>query len=205
MAFIPVADTAMVEVRFRLHSQRIENTLYFKFGGAVSQSDLDGLTAAISTWVTSKYLQMLTSSQSLVYVENYATLLTTATGYTSTNTTGTGATGQTAGAGLPGSVCLAVSFRTAERGRSGRGRNYVSGWATGAVSGNQFTSASAGYAVATYQDLITSPITGWTWVVVSRFTAGAPRVNGVTLPITNVVVTDLNVDSQRRRLTGRGL
>jgi hypothetical protein len=43
-----------------------------------------------------------------------------------------------------------------------------------------------------------------TWVVVSRFSGGVERVTGVTTPVVQAAYHDLNLDSQRRRLTGRG-
>jgi hypothetical protein len=44
----------------------------------------------------------------------------------------------------------------------------------------------------------------WVWVVASRITNGAPRVTGLSQPVTSWLVVDLAVDSQRRRLNGRG-
>jgi hypothetical protein len=41
-------------------------------------------------------------------------------------------------------------------------------------------------------------------VVVSRYHLGAPRVTGIATPVITYLATDNNVDSQRRRLTGRG-
>jgi hypothetical protein len=43
-----------------------------------------------------------------------------------------------------------------------------------------------------------------TWCVVSRHLDGLPRDIGITRKITTVILTDLTIDSQRRRLPGRG-
>jgi len=46
---------------------------------------------------------------------------------------------------------------------------------------------------------------GADWVVVSRFHDNAPRTAGVVSFINAATVVDATVDSQRRRLPGRGL
>jgi hypothetical protein len=53
-------------------------------------------------------------------------------------------------------------------------------------------------------------LTDGTWVIASRFSGvdgdgkPIPRAVGVTTPVTSVVIVDGIVDSQRRRLPGRG-
>ena len=54
-------------------------------------------------------------------------------------------------------------------------------------------------------------VAGYTWVVASRFSGvdaegdPIPRAAGITTPITTVLIVDNLVDSQRRRLSGRGI
>jgi len=58
---------------------------------------------------------------------------------------------------------------------------------------------------AAYNDLRSLPFDNpWEHCVISRFNAGAPRTTGVATKVTSCVVVDPYVDSQRRRLTGRG-
>lgn len=203
MAFIPVPNTAMVETRFTLFGQNIENTLYFENVAAPALADLEALATFMDNWVSVEFLQTFVG-QDLIYREVFVTDLTTALSPTAANATNAGDVGAVAAAALPGGSCLAISFRSAGRGRSSRGRNYVSAipetYAGGNVVGPSFASAL----VTAYSVLISAPPADWTWVVVSRYTNNAPRAAGVTYPITSVVATNLDIDSQRRRLTGRG-
>jgi hypothetical protein len=84
----------------------------------------------------------------------------------------------------------------------------VEGQTTGA---NQIDSATAAAFVDAYSLLLDfGQDIGASWVVVSRFSGvdangdPIPRAAGVTTPITSVLVVDNIVDSQRRRLPGRG-
>jgi hypothetical protein len=105
-----------------------------------------------------------------------------------------------------------VSFRTDLRGRSFRGRNYVIGLTEDMVDGNSLEAGVSEPWRLAYAHLGTLVADiDWTWVVVSRFSGVSgsppeptPRVAGVTTPITSVVVVDQFIDSQRRRLSGRG-
>jgi hypothetical protein len=132
--------------------------------------------------------------------------LSTQTSPTVTVTTGLPITGTNTSDPLPNHVALCVSFRTNGRGRSARGRNYVSGFGEDAASGNTFSGTIANPIAQGYAALINSATytLDWEWVVYSRYENGDPRTEALIAPVDNVVLTDLVVDSQRRRLPGRG-
>lgn len=203
MAFIPVLNTAMCELRFTLFGQQIENVLYFEHTGSISTLDLQNLATALDLWVANYYL-LAGLSQDIAYREVFVTDLTTATSPTASASVNAGDIGTLTQPSLPGGTCIVASFRTAGRGRSSRGRNYISGLGESTVTGNQVALVITTQFITAYEELINNPPTDWQWVVVSRYTGGNPRASGVTEPITSVTFTDLNVDSQRRRLTGRG-
>jgi hypothetical protein len=203
MVFVDVPNTAQIEMRGTLHGERVENTLYFnRDTGTIDQTILDALTAFMAAEYDLAWEDVLPSAY--VHSEVYGTDLTSATSFASTNTDQAGNPGALSGASLPGGTTFAISFRTANRGRSGRGRNYWPGLMEADVTGNLLSAGAADSFLAVYQRLIDSPPTGWTWGVVSRYHNGAPRSTGIFQPITNVIYTDLAVDSQRRRLAGRG-
>ena len=86
-----------------------------------------------------------------------------------------------------------------------RGRNYIVGLAEDVVSGNSVTPGFAAAVTAAYTALITATGAGpWLWVVVSRYSNGAPRSQGLAQAVNAALLTDTNIDSQRRRLSGRG-
>jgi hypothetical protein len=210
MPFVPVADTAMIEVRMLYDAQKVENTLYVENLSAWSLDLLTGLANNIRDWWDGAYSPNVANSVALR--EIVCTDLTTEAGLQTTlgggGLVGTGGVG-----GLPGNVSLAVSFHTGLRGRNFRGRNYVVGIPEGFRSGISGVTPDYGALwVASYTGLIAAALApDQTWVVVSRFSGisgtpprPTPRAAGVTTPVTSVVVTDLGLDSQRNRLPGRG-
>jgi len=203
MAFIPVPDTALVEIRGTYFGQEIENTLYFEKVGGYISADLADLAALVRAWFFDEMLPILT--EDYIFREVVATDISTESGAIVFNTAETGETGAIASPGMPGNVCLAVSFRTGQAGRSYRGRNFISGLTEAAVDGNTLNETYRTAFGAAYSALLTVlEDTDFVWGVVSRFTAGAPRVVGVITQIISVLVVDAFIDSQRRRLTGRG-
>jgi hypothetical protein len=102
-------------------------------------------------------------------------------------------------------VTFCLSLRTEASGRSFRGRKYVAGVPQTKVAGNQIVSAWAGDILTAMNDLIAVlSALNQVLTVVSRVADGIDRITAVTTAVANVTYTDLNIDSQRRRLTGRG-
>ena len=204
MAFIPVANTAMIELVYEgPEGQTCENTMYFN-GGAMDLAGLGALVDAVTTLVTDNILPLLHSAVSLVRV--VGTLLDVLDGLQVISTTGLPASGGETGGMLPSNVSFALSFRSASRGRSARGRNYVYGIPSAAQDTTDSLNSTYVSALvdAWSAVLFGTTETGWEPVVVSRFTAGAPRTAGVTFAITSVVATDTGIDTMRRRLAGHG-
>lgn len=203
MAFIPVPDTVLIEIRGLWNSQQVENTLYFEKDSAVNETDLVSLTQQVIDW----WQVELSPYMSIAFILNEVkgTLLDSDTAPTYTNSIPGGSTGEATTEVLPGNVAACITFRTAGRGRSSRGRNYLAGLTVEFVNGNLFTVGYTGGVSAAYATLA-SVVTGLDFrhVVVSRYNNNAPRVTGETFPVTSWSFTDLNVDSQRRRLNGRG-
>jgi len=204
MAFIPVLDTVEAEMIMELFGQRIENTLYFHKDGGFTPADMVNLGESLQVWWGAQYNSIVTEDLALVDV--IVTDLTSDTAPSIAVPAPPGTIGLVAPPTAPGSVCATISFRTAGRGRSSRGRNYISGIAEASIVGNDFTGTYAGFLVDVYDYLLVpANLPGDVeWVVVSRYHDNAPRLAGITQLITSVIVTDTAVDSQRRRLRGRG-
>jgi hypothetical protein len=206
MAFIPGTRVALAEVRGELDSQRVENTLYFRITENWTGSLLQELADGVRDWYVANILPNICAAFELREV--VATDLTSNTGPTATSVPATATFGSNTGEPAPSNVAVTVSFRTAGRGRSSRGRNYVMAIPNTVIAVNTITSDYAQALVDGYTALLESSIAIGTgeaiWGVFSRFHNNAPRTEGVFSPITRVVVVDLTVDSQRRRLPGRG-
>lgn len=202
MAFIPVSNVCLVETRMTYDEQKIENTLYFQFDAAPDETSMTELATDIMDWWTGHYKNIVVNAVELRSV--VVTDLSTDSGpqVTLPADEAIGAAGTSP---LPANVALSVSFRTSQRGRSFRGRNYVSGLPVSALVGpNEFSPTFLTAVTSTYE-AIPDGITGTQiWGVVSRFHNKAPRTAGVFTPITTVVMVDNIADSMRRRLPGRG-
>lgn len=204
MPFVPALGVAQVELRCLQEGQRVENTLYFYLGANPVDSDFEDLNAQIAIWWENAIAPLVVTTLSLV--EIYTTDLSSQFAPTFSLTAGLPAQGENAGSALPNNNTLAISFRTNGRGRSSRGRNYLLGLSDAGITANEVDVAYAQQFVTAYNQLLPAGgvITPGIWGVLSRYTNGQPRAQGLFQPITNVVVTDYVVDSQRRRLPTRG-
>lgn len=112
----------------------------------------------------------------------------------------TGNAGGVSGVQAAGNAAAVLSWRTANIGRSFRGRTYLGGMAAASLTSAQFLDptfaanmAAAGVALIDALDGIGAKL-----AVLSRFAAGVLRVTGLLTEIISVIV-DTKVDSQRKR------
>lgn len=109
--------------------------------------------------------------------------------------------GAVTGNPLPNNVTLAISLRTGYAGRAYRGRVFHVGLAESMVSINDVVAPWNADIPAAYYNLIgIAAGDDFTWGVASYFLDGQPRQFGIITPITNCVLVDNIVDTQRRRL-----
>jgi len=117
-------------------------------------------------------------------------------------------TGSSAGSALPSSVSIAIKKSTAGLGRSARGRWYWPVAAGSNLAGSDTVTAgliaAATSALADFCTQIETTIAGSECGVVSYRSGGVQRAAGLFQPIVAWSVSDAIVDSQRRRLAGRG-
>lgn len=107
---------------------------------------------------------------------------------------------------LPNNCALCVTKMTAARGKSARGRFYIPGLPTNERTGvNRMQPTWIGSMTGALDDFFAALTTaGYTPLIVSRVTAGADRGSGLVQVMTQYRIYDSVVDSQRRRLPGRG-
>lgn len=205
MAFIPVPNTVKCDVIGQIFGQIISNTLYFSPGEEVLPSVVIELAGAVADWATTRLCAVLSEDYSFLRVE--ATDITEEGLASFTSVDGAGTPGSDPDPAAPAGTCVAVSFRTGLGGRSYRGRNYVSGISKVSCIGNQCATTKADDIVAQYallNDDIQAVLPLMQHVVASRYHLNAPRVTGIVTPVLTYLVTNYDIDSQRRRLTGRG-
>lgn len=200
MPFIPVPGVVQCNFRATYLSVPVENVLNFLTTETpVTPSLVQAIAEeALTEWVN-EVVPNLSSSYSLREV--HAADQSSATGSIFTAVPLAPVPGGQGGDPEPGNVAFCVSLRTAQRGRSFRGRTYFCGLTSGETNGNIFNADRAALLVGALEFIRENMIAvGGQLVVVSRFSGGAPRATGIATPVTAIFNVDLRVDSQRRRL-----
>jgi len=201
-AFIPVPNVAKVTMHYQLNLQEVENVHYFQKGDSWSSADLTDLTNVIEgAWVDNIMPQQPADLQ-LKYIE--AVDQERAGSFFDRRRVDT--FGGLAQVSLPGNVTLSIKFDGGLVGRSHRGRMYWLQLAESQVVGDLVQTTPLGQILggveAFFEDIKASALAP-DHVVVSYCQEGAWLTEGDTTVITSYS-SDGIVDSQRRRLTGRG-
>jgi hypothetical protein len=204
MPFIPAVNTARVSLQCNLDGQNMINTTWFKHrAGAITLTNLEDLGAGMNDWFAGSILPSLGDAVQFLgcvvydYTSDFAPAV---------NVPVLGAFGLDTALMMPNNAAFCVKFLTGGRGRSSRGRNYISGFTNDSRDGlNHVSAAFADAMVAAYNAILALPLDAdWEWSVASFHTAGAPRAAALVQPIVGAAYTDTIIDSQRRRLPGRG-
>jgi hypothetical protein len=178
------------------------NDLSFVNSAGVTELNLFNLVSDMLTWFTGTLAPQLSHDWSTTRV--VGTDLSNPVGpriEASSNTPG-GVSAEAA----PNNVAACVSLRTAQRGRSGHGRNYIPALPNTLVDLNTLDSAFATNLLIAYSALIGagSFSAGWQLCIVSRETGGAARPVPITIPVTGVTFVTNKVKSMRSREVGHG-
>lgn len=204
MPFVPVPNTAAAELVYAQQGQVAENTLYFRNDGGWTPELLVTLASSLIDWWTAFMATNVSNQTELIKVT--ARDLTASDGATAEVAPSTPLLGTQTGDPLPANCAYCVTFITGVAGRSFRGRNYVTGLVDAQANASIIQPAARTAIINAYQELqaaVEGDIPGAVWAVVSRFAEGAARSEGLATTITGVV-GDIIMDSQRRRLPGRG-
>jgi len=202
MTYQAVPGACQIELFFTQDSQLMENVFHAQKGTEYSLADFVTLWDNVRTWVTDEWADVAVDDCSCVGAK--FTDLSSETGVVYEPTLGSPLPGGILTPGLPTNVTVAVSWKTALRGRSYRGRTYHCGLAEESTLDSQLNVANIATITAAYEALLTHISAGGSVLsVVSRVNNKTLRAEGIATPVTSVRV-DSNLDSQRRRLPGRG-
>jgi len=202
VAFVPFENCLKVEQVFLWDSQYCENVFHVQKDSAWTTVDMQNQAISfINAWNSLWKANMSTTCQ-LVNIK--CTDLTSEFAPGIEYATGLPITGTSGGAALPNVVTVAVKWVTALRGRSYRGRTYHIGLLETHVLDNQVTTAALTLLNAYYLQIWGGvPIAGANLVVASRIQGGVERTEGLMTEIIGFQI-DRGIDTQRRRLPGRG-
>lgn len=204
MAFVPAPNIIQLEMRQLMEGQHIESRIMVDNLAAPDAAALEAAAIAAWNWWEENLAPQLTVAVQLVEV--LATDMGAIDGGQFTYAPDTTTTGVLAGPTLPNEVAICLSLRTASRGRSARGRMYISGIPdSGRDSPNTISPTYASNISAAGDALLAAFASTPRLVIVSYITGGAPRVGGpVYYVVTSALLTDRVLDSQRRRRPGIG-
>jgi len=107
--------------------------------------------------------------------------------------------------GLPACCCARIEFTTGLEGKWYNGRNYLPWIPRSQVARSHINPEWLESVRTRYSGMISFASTrGWDWVVPSRRLGGLPRTEGITTPITEVVIPDNRVRTWRQRISRFG-
>lgn len=203
MPFVGAPDTVRATLEFVWAGQIVAITISVKKPTGWDSTDYDDLNDALRSWWTSS-LKGRMSDRAVLQKINILDL-SSPTAPSIEYPVTPPEPGSVVIASVPNNTSLVTSFKTDLRGRSYRGRAYM----VGIPISDTLNSVTATTTYATNMTLVwlalTAALTALSMqhVVVSRYTNNAPRLVADVTPITEYF-TEVNLDSQRRRLAGRG-
>lgn len=202
MVFVPVPNVASFELVQSASNQVVENVYNVSNTEPWTNASLETVCGMFKTWWDGQLKSLTPNTNQLIKIVGKDQ--SSQDGPFCEYTTGLPIIGTATGPAEPNSVTVAVKWTTAKRGRSYTGRTFHIGLQEGQVVQNSLETAALPYLLAAYQNLLTLFFeTSFTFVVVSRYHDHAPRVTGVATPVLACSI-DPYIDSQRRRLNGRG-
>jgi len=203
MGFVPFENVIRIEPIFESDFQKCENVLHYLVDETPDEDTAISLAAAYCDWFTTHDTVIFPSSVILTAVK--WTIMETQNAPGGEYTTDLPVAGGLVQNALPNNVSVAIRLLTQYRGRSYRGRIFHVGLTNTMVDLNRLTPAMVTNFTTSYSDLITLPtdVGPAVLAVASRVSGGVERAQGVATPVIDIQV-DSTVDSQRRRLPGRG-
>lgn len=201
--YIPVINTAKVELFMRSDGQQIANVFHVLSSVAFNPVSLAEVVSAFEEWCVGNYFPAIGAQVTLNSIK--ATDLSSESGSVYEKTPDEAlAGGVTGGEAFPNNSTVVLKWLTSQRGRSYRGRTYVPGMRSSIASINTLLPTPYAAIVAAASQLWSQVrAAGWDLAVVSYCNGKEWRTTGVATPIVSWAL-DETLDSQRRRLPGRG-
>ena len=203
MPFVPAVGVVKAEFNMIADGQKIVNIHYFEAATGVDPFTMAELGAELEVQFVADWATQYPNTVSLTSVVLTDQAAEWAPGQIYTS--GMPIAGSKAGTQLPNNVALCITKHTGLRGRSFRGRTYFGPLTETDVTGHVVSAAFISGLMSRMQNLqtITTTSQDWFMCIVSRQANLVPRVEAEVTRVSSFS-TDGYVDSQRRRLPGRG-
>jgi hypothetical protein len=198
---------AKIAVQGLFNGQEDENIFYVQVAETITSAILEEIAGRVATWVADHQLAAL--SNLYQHVRIVVTDQTTDPGLQFVNTDNAGLSGAQTSQSMPNNSTFAIHRKTGMSGKASKSRVY---WPTIVLA---FLSAPNTMDPTTANNLVndletlrlaleTAGISTYVYGYISRVLDHLPRTAGVFVPVVGHSFTDLTLDSQRRRLPGRG-
>ena len=203
MDFIPSPNTVRVEMIYASNGQHVENVLNYTHTGTLTEENMFHLGDNCADRYNTTFKLHQHNACALIAVK--VTQLDAQDAPAIVWNSFPPIAGLAPGNTTPNNVTCAIQLHTAKRGRSYNGRLFHCGMPEVAYRGNDMYGPEMILLQAAYEAWMSFAVDGitFTLVVLSRFHLKAPRAVAVCTPVQSISVSP-HVDSQRRRLTGRG-
>jgi len=204
LPFIPFPNCAEVVCQGEFGGTASYLTFGVRKGSPMTTTDLEDIADLFGTWLSSNLLPELYDTMAFNSVK--VTDLSDQFAPVFVGTNGLPASGSVTGASVTNQVAAIVSFKTAQRGRSFRGRNYVGGLPAAALlTTSSLTSTFISAIQDDYDELsLALGAAGYDHVVLSRYENLVRRTTGVATRVDSYIVRPV-LGTQRRRLAGHGI
>ncbi len=202
MAFQKVTDVVEIDHLFTLNGVGVQNTHYARLPMGYIQTDIQALADAFDLVFPAGMVSDMPSE--VTYVRTEVRGLAVPNDITASQNLSSGP-GTNAGTTLPNNVTFAIKKTSGLTGRSARGRIFWIGIPETEVKPSNENLLEALYITSIVADLAfmrttISSVGLWEPVIVSRFTDGAVRPEGVTFPWIGEINVNDRVDTHRGRL-----
>jgi len=205
MAFVAAPNIVEMQFRTTWDSQRTMNRIFVNVLTAPTQAICQAVANAGLTWWTGNVTALTPAN--LLLREVYVKDMSDINGFQASASPNPATPGSHAAASLPNNVSICASLRTGLIGRSARGRWFWQGLCEDQVVNNTVDAGLLTSIDSALTNLASALATlGYNWQIVSFNSGGGPRPGGpVYFTVTDIIFVDSTIDSQRRRLPGRGV
>lgn len=205
MPFQPAPGTVGVIIEGRLVGQQYENTLaFFQNGADPTVGDCSALATNAKDWWNTLMLPMLCDTLIMLRVTAKNLFVN---GGAKAVISMDAMQGAVSTEQAPSNVAAVVTFDTGQSSKSSHGRNYIGAVPNSVIDVNTLEGGFCSDIISAYQQLLpggTYDPSPYYWSVLSRQSNSVVLAAAIAVPVLNVYFTDTTVDSQRRRLPGRG-